>query len=191
MADRLPEERGLARLHLHHPQFASRATARHIGIAGEPPPDPMSMCWNDAAVGRYRAARTGSRSRRSMRLIAVRQGSQVDLAVPAREQLEVRDETIGELVVEEEARAGSPLLQSASRISRARPRDYQRAAGRGERSRYARDHGHGRRRHARNVRGLPEGLRSDRGEPLDHLAREARDPGEREIPRNAARLLRR
>ena len=52
------------------------------------------------------------------RLITIGERGEIDLAIPAVEQFVVRDETVRELVVQEEARAGSTLLQAASGISR-------------------------------------------------------------------------
>ena len=65
--------------------------ANFIGIAGDPPPDPMSRT-SASGLGRYLAATTGSTSSLSMASVAFvinRQGGQGDLAVPFLEQLEI------------------------------------------------------------------------------------------------------
>ena len=77
--------------------------ASFSGIAGDPPPDPMSIRLA-ALDGRYRVATSGSRRSQSMASSLVRQPGQVDFAVPAGEQFVVHSQAGGQVVGQANAR---------------------------------------------------------------------------------------
>ena len=196
LADRLAQEDRLPRLRFDHSQVKPRrgerernrrASRRRIRC--------RSRC--SASGGTWRAATSGSISRRSMASSwppARGERRQVDLRVPLRQERVIALEPIGEL-----RRADRPAALPARRRRRSRnsralirgPPDRLggSASHAGAMAEERAEHGDGGRCRAGNPQRLTQRLGPHLREALDQLARQAGDPLEREIPRESRVLL--
>ena len=143
-----------------------RPAARVSGSAGEPPPEPTSI----SLIARHsrKVARGNHRFQKKAVDcgIGVVERGQVDLPVPALQQLVVETELFRQVVGKEHAGLRCPACEARPKGDRSHLTSVSALQSIDVR----RDNRHGRRRHAGNARGLTERSGTNIPEPLDHLA---------------------
>ena len=170
-----------------------RGTASARGIAGDPPPEPMSI--TDTAVGAHVARRNQRLDQQPIdRLVLAGrvelERRQVHPRVPLREERVIPLEAVGELGREIDARLSRAAAQPIAKLPRAHPSGLRRGARAADRvlAKISAQNRDGGGRGARDAKRLAERFRPRLGKPLDQLARQARHAVEGHRGRNPGRL---